>query len=80
MGQKRRRETDTDAVSFSPNLHKITGLGRIPRDSGRGGEGEERERDKARHGESGDEMGRDTGRLNGRRGRRTSQSTDIQGR
>ena len=41
-GQRRRRETDTDAVSFSPNLHKITGLGRIPRDSGREGEEEGR--------------------------------------
>ena len=39
VGQ-RGRETGTDAVSFSPNLHKITGLGRIPRDSGRGGEEE----------------------------------------
>lgn len=40
MGEKRRSETDTDAVSFSHNLHTITGLGHIPRESGRGGEEE----------------------------------------
>lgn len=40
MGEKRRRETDTDAVSFSHNSHRITGLGHIPRESGRGGEEE----------------------------------------
>ena len=40
VGEKRRRETDADAVSFSHNLHRITGLGHIPRESGRGGEEE----------------------------------------
>lgn len=45
MGQKRRRETDTDAVSFSPNLHKITGLGPHPQRlwEGRRGRGTKRD-------------------------------------
>lgn len=54
---ERRRQTATDAVSFSPNVHRSTGRGCLPRDSGRGGEGERRREttDMAR----GNEMGRD---------------------
>lgn len=44
MEEERRRETEADAVSFSLNLHRITGLGLIPRDCGRGGKEEDEER------------------------------------
>lgn len=76
VGEKRKREADPDAVSFSSNLHGITGLGLIPPgDCRRGGRrlGEERNGQEERE----HETSRHTERFNSPSAWRTSEHRSL---